>query len=271
MMRFRVAQPPALVDLRRVPGLSGLREENGHLWVGAMTRQAEIEKSGLTRRRYPLLSDAARVIADPVVRNLATVGGNVAHADPGNDLPAVMLAYGATMCAVGYPDRPAPSLSGEGSRSLPLAPEKREIEADDFFTGPFETALGEGEILTGIRIPSPSAGSGGAYAKLERKVGDYAVAAVAIQLRFHGGVIADAGVALTNVGLTAIRAEAAEGALNGSDGGDEALDRAAAAAAAAAEPMADARGSEAYKRAVVRTLTFRAASKAIARARGEAA
>ncbi len=270
-MRFRVAQPQAVVDLRRVPDLSGLRERDDHLWVGAMTRQAEVEKSDVTRSRYPLLADAARVIADPVVRNLATVGGNVAHADPGNDLPAVMLAYRATMCTVGYPDRPADALSGDGPRSLPLAPEEREIEADDFFTGPFETALGEGEILTGIRIPAPDAGSGGAYAKLERKVGDYAVAAVAVQLRIEGGKVAEAGVALTNVGLTVIRAADAEKALIGSDGGEEALDAAGAAAAEAAEPTADARGSEAYKRAVVRTLTFRAASKAIARARGGAA
>ena len=258
-MRFRVAQPAAVVDLRRVPDLSGLREQDDHLWVGAMTRQAEVEKSDLTRSRYPLLADAARVIADPVVRNLATVGGNVAHADPGNDLPAVMLAYRATLCAVGYPDQPS------------LSPETREIAADDFFTGPFETALGEGEILTGIRIPAPQSGSGGAYAKLERKVGDYAVAAVAVQLRLEGGKVAEAGVALTNVGLTVIRAADAEKALIGSDGGDAALEAAGAAAAEAAEPMADARGSEAYKRAVVRTLTFRAASKAIARARGGAA
>lgn len=262
-MRFRVAQPPAVVDLRRVPDLSGFREMNGCLWIGAMTRQAELEKSEAIRSRYPLLADAARVIGDPVVRNLATVGGNVAHADPGNDLPAVVLAYRATMRAVAYPD--------QGGTGLPPEPQKRGVGADDFFVGPFETALGKGEILTGVCIPAPEEGSGGAYAKLERKVGDYAVAAVAVQLRFDGATIAEAGVALTNVGLTAIRATGAENALIGSDGGDDALDRAAAAAAEAAEPTADERGSEDYKRAVVRTLTFRAASKAIARARGGAA
>ena len=252
MMRFRLAQPGALVDLRRVPGLSGLSEERGSLVIGAMTRQAELETSELTRSRYPLLADAARVIADPLVRNLATVGGNVAHADPGNDLPAVMLAYGASFTAW--------SPAGE-----------RTIGADDFFVGPFATALEPAEILTAIRVPSPATGSGGAYVKFERKVGDYAVAAVAVQLRLDGGRIADAGVGLTNVGLTAIRAAAAETALIGSDGGDEALDAAATAASQAAEPGADHRGSEDYKRAVVRTLTYRAAAKALARAKGEAA
>ncbi len=249
MMRFRVAQPGSLVDLRRVPGLSGLREERGHLVIGAMTTQSELEKSDLAKSRYPLLADAARVIADPLVRNLATVGGNVAHADPGNDLPAAMLACGASFTAW--------SPAGE-----------RTISADDFFLGPFATALEAGEILTSIRVPSPAAGSGGAYMKFERKVGDYAVAAVAVQLRVDGGRIADAGVALTNVGLTAIRANAAETALIGSDGSEDALDAAAAAAAGAAEPAADHRGSEDYKRAVVRALTHRAATRALARARG---
>ena len=248
MMRFRLAEPTALVDLRRIPGLAGIREAGGFLVIGAMTRESELEKSELVRRRYPLLADASRVIADPVVRNLATIGGNIAHADPGNDHPAAMLACRASFVACGP--------SGE-----------RTVAAGDFFTGPFSTCLEAGEILTEIRIPAPAAGSGGAYRKFERKVGDYAVAAVAVQLRLEAGRIAEAGVGLTNVGLTAIRAAAAETALVGSDGGDEALDRAAEAAAGAAEPEDDHRGSADYKRALVRTLTHRASASALARAR----
>jgi len=248
MMRFRLAEPAALVDLRKIPGLSGIREEGGSLCIGAMTRESELEKSDLVQSRYPLLADTTRVIADPVVRNLATVGGNVAHADPGNDHPAAMLAYRASFVACGP--------SGE-----------RTIAASDFFTGPFSTCLEAGEILTEIRIPASGAGSGGAYQKFERKVGDYAVAAVAVQLQLDGGQVASAGVALTNVGLTAIQAGAAEAALVGSDGGDAALDAAAEAAAAAADPGDDHRGSADYKRAVVRVLTHRAAASALARAR----
>ena len=252
MMRFRLAEPAALVDLRHVPDLSGIREEEGCLVIGAMTREAELEKSEIVQSSYPLLADTARVIADPIVRNLATVGGNVAHADPGNDHPATMLAYRASFTAAG------PS----GSRT---------IAADDFFTGPFSTCLEAGEILTAIRIPAPAAGSGGCYQKFERKVGDYAVAAVACQLRLEGGRVAEAGVALTNVGLTPIRAAAAEAALTGSDGSEAALDEAAEAAAAAAEPEDDHRGSAEYKRALVRALTFRAVARALDRAKETAA
>ncbi len=257
MMRFRLAEPAALVDLRRVPGLSGIREEGDELVIGAMTREAELEKSDLVRDRYPLLADAARVIGDPVVRNLATVGGNVAHADPGNDHPAAMVALRASFRASAWPD-------GSGSERT------RAIPVSDFFTGPFSTCLETGEILTEIRIPAPRPGSGGAYRKFERKVGDYAVAAVAVQLRLDGDRIAEAGVGLTNVGLTVIHAEAAEAVLVGSDGSDDALDRAAEAAAGAADPGDDHRGSGDYKRALVRALTNRAGAAALARARERA-
>ncbi len=251
MMRFRLAEPAALVDLRKVPGLSGIREEGGFLRIGAMTRESEIEKSELVQSRYPLLADTARVIADPIVRNLATIGGNIAHADPGNDHPAAMLAYRASFIASG------PS----GERTIPVG---------EFFTGPFSTCLEAGEILTAIRIPAPKAGAGGAYQKFERKVGDYAVAAAAVQLRLEDGRIVEAGVGLTNVGLTAIRAEAAEAELVGSGGDAEALDAAAEAAAEAADPGDDHRGSAEYKRAVVRAFTHRACVKALGRA-GKAA
>lgn len=248
MMRFRLAEPPLVIDLRRAPGLSGIREEDGEIRIGAMTRQSEVETSELLLRKLPLLADTARVIADPIVRNLATIGGNIAHADPGNDHPAAMLACRASFLVSGP----------EGERV---------VAADDFFTGPFSTALGPGEILVEIRVPAPKPGAGGAYRKFERKVGDYAVAAVAAQLRLADGRIEEAGVALTNVGLTAIRATAAESALVGSDGGEEARDAAAAAAAAAAEPIEDHRGSADYKRAVVKTLAWRALELALDRAK----
>lgn len=252
MMRFRLAEPPMVIDLRRAPGLSGIREEDGEIRIGAMTRQSEVETSELLLRKLPLLADTARVIADPIVRNLATIGGNIAHADPGNDHPAAMLACRASFRVSGP----------EGERT---------VAADDFFTGPFSTALGPGEILVEIRVPAPKPGAGGAYRKFERKVGDYAVAAVAAQLRLAGGRIEEAGVALTNVGLTAIRATAAESALVGSDGGEEARDAAAAAAAEAAEPIEDHRGSADYKRAVVKTLAWRALELALDRAKETAA
>lgn len=256
MMRFRLAEPPLLIDLRRVPGLSGVSEHGGEnggenggeIRIGAMTRQSEVETSELLLRKLPLLADTAQVIADPIVRNLATIGGNIAHADPGNDHPAAMLACRASFRVSGP----------EGERT---------VAADDFFTGPFSTALGPGEILVEIRVPAPKPGAGGAYRKFERKVGDYAVAAVAAQLRLADGRIEEAGVALTNVGLTAIRATAAESALVGSDGGEEARDAAAAAAAEAAEPIEDHRGSADYKRAVVKTLAWRALELALDRAK----
>lgn len=248
MMKFRLAEPPQVIDLRRVPGLSGIRAADGEIVIGAMTRESEVEKSEIVLRELPLLADTARVVADPLVRNLATIGGNLAHADPANDHPATMLAYRARFAVSGP--------SGD-----------RQIPADDFFTGPFATALDAGEILTAIHLPEPGPGAGGAYEKFERKVGDYAVAAVAVQLRVAEGRVAEAGVALTNVGLTPIRAEAAESALVGSDGGEAAREAAAAAAAEAADPTADSRGGVEYKRALVRTLTWRALERALDRTR----
>ena len=249
-MRFRLSVPAHLIDLNRIPGLDHVREENGYLSIGAMTREAALEESDLVTERYPLLADVAPLIADPLVRNRATVGGNVAHADPANDHPAVMLAYGATMVARG-PDG------------------TRHIAADDFFTGLFENALREGEILIELRVPSPGPGSGGAYVKFERKVGDYAISAVAVQLTMSGDTCTAARIGLTNVNAVPMRATDAEAALVGQAVTDEVLEAAGQAAAAQCEPSADLRGSEAYKRDLTRVLTKRAISKAVARATGE--
>lgn len=250
MMRFRLASPAVLVDINRIADLAYIREDSGWLKIGAMTREAELDASDLVREKYPLLADTTRVVADPVVRNLSTLGGNLAHADPANDHPATMLAYGAEVVAMGK----------AGERTIPIG---------KFFTGPFQTALKQSELITEIRIPAPDARSGGAYIKLERKVGDFATAAVAAQLTLDkSGKVSYAGVALTNVGPTPIKATAAEQALVGNKPEDSVIRRAAALAAEAAQPESDARGSAEYKRALVKTLTVRALRKAVQRAQG---
>jgi carbon-monoxide dehydrogenase medium subunit len=250
MMRFRLAAPAVLIDINRLADLEYIREDGGWLKIGALTREAMIDGSSLVRERYPLLADTARVVADPLVRNMSTIGGNLAHADPANDHPATMLAYGAQVVATGP----------QGERVIPVS---------DFFLGPFESALSADEILTEIQIPVPEAKSGGAYIKLERKVGDYATAAVAVQIRLdENGNCAYAGMGLTNVGLTPIKATAAEEALKGQALNDSAIREAARLAAEAAEPESDHRGSAEYKRHLVKTLSVRALRKAAGRANG---
>ncbi len=250
-MRFRLAAPETLIDLNRLSDLEYVREEGGQLKIGALTRESALEASEVVQKRYPLLADAARVIADPLVRNLATVGGNIAHADPANDHPAVMLAYGAEVVARG----PA------GERTIPV---------DDFFTDLFETSLAASEILTEIRIPSPGPGSGGAYLKVERKVGDYAVSAVAVQLALDGDQIASVRIGLTNVNPVPMRATGAEAALAGRAPSDDVLEAAGRAAAAECDPSPDLRGSVEYKRDLTRVLLKRAVRKAVQRAKGGA-
>jgi carbon-monoxide dehydrogenase medium subunit len=250
LMKFRLAAPALLVDLNRLDGLAYLREEGGWLKIGALTREADLDRSDLVQKKYPLLADTARMIADPLVRNLATVGGNLAHADPANDHPATMLAYGAQVVATGP----------KGERVIPI---------DQFFKGPFETDLAHDEILTEIRIPTPKPNSGGAYLKLERKVGDFATAAVAAQMVLDGkGNCEYVGLGLTNVGLTPIKATQAEAALKGKPPDDAHIRAAAQRAAEAAQPASDQRGSEEYKRSLVKTLTVRALRKAAERAKG---
>lgn len=252
LMRFRLAQPARLIDLRRVPGLGYIEQDNGRLRIGAMTREAALDRSPLIAERYPLLAETAAMIADPLVRNLATVGGNLAHADPANDHPAAMLAYRAELRVSGP----------RGARSVAI---------DDFFAGPFTTVVEPDELLTEIRIPMPGARSGGAYEKLERKVGDYAVAAAAVQLTLaEDGTVTQAGLATTNVSFELQRCADAEAALVGRVPDDEAIREAAYLAAQAANPTGDLRGPADYKRAVTRTVTRRALTRAVERARGAA-
>ena len=251
LMKFRLAQPAVLVDINRVAGLAQVRED-GELRIGALLREADLEANAIIRQRYPIIADTAAVVADPLVRNLATVGGNLAHADPANDHPATMLALRASVVAQGP----------KGERVIPI---------DEFFVDTFTTALAPDEILTEIRIPRPAPRTGGTYLKLERKVGDFAVVGVAAQITLDaGGKISSAGIGLTNAGATAIRARRAEETLRGQTPDEKVIAAAAAAAAAAAEPVSDLRGPAEYKRDVVRVLTQLALRKAVARAMGGA-
>jgi carbon-monoxide dehydrogenase medium subunit len=245
MLKLRLAQPAHLVDIGRIPGLEYVEEKDGVLAIGGRTREAMLERSELVRSRYPLLSDTAAVIADPVVRNLATEGGHLAHGDP-----AAMIALGARVVATGPRGQ-------------------REIAVEDLFTGLFATALAPDEILTEIRVPKPPPRSGGAYEKLERKVGDFATAAAAVQLTLSAkGEVERAGVGLTNAGPTPVKAREAERFLAGRRLDDEAVAEAARLAAKAANPTADRRGSVEYKREMARVLTARALRRAAARAAG---
>jgi carbon-monoxide dehydrogenase medium subunit len=250
LMKLRLAAPRCLIDINRIPGLAYIREADGVLRIGGLTREADLEESDLLRTRYPILVDTSRVIGDPLIRNLATLGGNLAHGDPANDHPATMLALGAEVLVVG------PS----GERRIPVTA---------FFAGPFTTALNPDEILTEIRIPVPPPRSGGAYVKLERKVSDFATAAVAAHVVVGAnGTCERAGIGLTNVGPTPLEAEKAEAFLRGKRLDEGTIKRAAALAADEAEPTPDLRGSVEYKRDMVRVLAARALAKAVERASG---
>jgi carbon-monoxide dehydrogenase medium subunit len=248
LLKLRLGSAGHLVDIGRIPGLEYIKEEGGMLKIGGRTREATLEHSELIQSRYPLLAQTAAVIADPLVRNLATVGGNLAHGDPANDHPATMLALRAEVVATGP----------NGTRTIPI---------DQFFLGLFATALAPDEILTEIRIPVPPAPplrTGGSYVKLERKVGDFATAASAVQLTLGaGGEIASAGIALTNAGPTPLRAADAEQFLIGKQPSADVIAEAARRASAIATPSADRRGAIEYKRQMARVLTGRAIKAAI--------
>ena len=249
-LNMRLSAPDLLIDINDLDVLKGIRVDGDMLRIGALVTETQLEQSAVVAERYPILLDTAKVIADPLVRNRATICGNIAHGDPANDHPATMLALGAQVVATG-PD---------GARTIDVA---------EFFFGLFMTALAEDEILTEIRIPAPAPHSGGAYVKLERKVGDYAVAGSAVQLALaDDGTVASAGIGLTNLGIAPIRATAAEDALTGQAPTDDAIAAAAQAAADATEPIPDRRGSIEYKQNMARVLTARAIRKALARAGG---
>lgn len=250
LLKLRLGQTGHLIDIGRIPGLEYIREDGGFLRIGGRTRESALEASEVVQKRYPILHDTAKVIADPLVRNMATIGGNLAHGDPGNDHPATMLALGAQVVATGP----------KGERVIPI---------EQFFIGLFRTALKPDEVLTEIRIPVPPARSGGAYMKLERKVGDYATAAAAAQVTLgSGGAVERVGLALTNVGPTPIKAADAEKFLVGKRPDAATLSEAAQRAAKASSPSADRRGAVDYKREMARVMATRALKLAVERAGG---
>ena len=247
MMKLRVAAPAHLIDLNRLAELKGVREEKGMLRIGAMTTENELIASSLLQQMCPLIVDAARQIADPQVRNCGTIGGDIAHGDPGNDHPAVMLALGASFV-----------LRNSKERIVP---------ADEFFRGPLETALQPGEILTEIRVPVPPAGSGHSYQKLKRKIGDFATAAAAVQLTLDNGACKRIGIALTNLAPTPLRLRDAEALLTGKRIEDGLIKQAAQIAREKSDPTADMRGPVEYKRQMAGEMTKRALLQALARAK----
>ena len=246
LMKLQLAFPAYVVDINRIAGLADISDDDCCLRIGSLTRESDLDRSEAVQTKYPILHDTTSVIADPLVRNMATVGGNLAHGDPANDHPATMLALGAEVIAVG---------SG-GKRVIPVS---------DFFEGPLATALEQGEILTEIRVPAPQPGSGGAYLKLERKVGDYATAGVAAVITVSDGVCQQAGIGLTNAGPIPVKASSAESFLMGKKLDDEAIREAARLASEEAQPSADLRGSEEYKRDMVRVIAGRALRMALDR------
>jgi carbon-monoxide dehydrogenase medium subunit len=241
LMKLRFAAPRALVDINRLPGLDTLAADDGGLRIGALVRHKACERSELLAGgRWGTLGAAAPLISDPIIRNQGTVCGSLAHADPQGDWGSALLAMDAEVVARG-PDG--------ASRTIPLT---------ELFQGPFETSLEPTEIITEARVPDPGPSAGGTYLKLERKVGDFATVGVAVHLAMADGKVGRAGIALTAVGPTNLRATAAEEALAGSEPTDEAIAEAARLAAEAAQPFSDTRGSADYKRTVVRVFTERA-------------
>ncbi len=249
MMKLRLAQPDHLIDLKGVEALRGIAEAGGALQIGAMTTQAEIIASARLAEACPILREAAELIADPQVRACGTLGGNVANGDPGNDMPAVMMCLDASYLLHG-PD---------GERS---------VSARDFYKGTFETALAGGEVLSAIRIPIPPRAQGQAYAKLKRKVGDYATAAAAVALTLDGDTCSAAAIALTNVAPAPLFAEAAAQTLIGTAVDATAIEQAVERAVEITDPVADTRGPVAYRKHAAGVMTRRAIETALSRAKG---
>lgn len=248
LMKLRFAAPRALVDINGIAGLDELREDGGFLELGPLVRHKTCERAELLRGRFGTLAAAAPQISDPIVRNRGTVAGSLAHADPQGDWGSAMLAMGAQVVALGP----------GGTRTIPI---------DEFLLGPFTTALEPSEILRSVRVPDPGPRAGGTYLKLERKVGDFATVGVAVHVSLEDGTVARAGIALTGVGPTNLRATAAEDALSGHAPDDEAIREAARLTAGAAQARDDVRGSAEYKRNVVRVFTERGLRTAVEAAR----
>jgi carbon-monoxide dehydrogenase medium subunit len=251
MMKLRLATPTKLVDINRIPGLANISVSNGHLVVGALTRHNDVVNSDVVKAENHTMAAAAPWIADPLVRNLGTVGGSLAHADPQGDWGSVMLACGAQVVAT----------SNRGDRTIPVT---------ELFVDLFTSALEPDELLTEVRVPRYTGPAGGTYLKLERKVGDYATVGVAVHLQLDGDRIGQAGIALTGVGSKNIKATGAENVLIGQQPSDELFAEAGELAAAASDPRTDVRGTAEFKRSVIGTFVRRGLSQAASQAAGSA-
>jgi aerobic carbon-monoxide dehydrogenase medium subunit len=247
MMKLRLATPEHLIDLHGIEGLKGVRRDGDKIVIGAMTTQHELLASGETAKSIPILHETALLIADPQVRYMGTIGGNVANGDPGNDMPALMMTLGA-------------SYRLEGPAGA------RDVAASEFYQGAYFTALEPGEILTSISVPVPPAGHGYSYEKLKRKIGDYATAAAAVVLTMTGGKVASCSIGLTNLHETPLLATDAAKAVIGTSLDAATLKKAAAAAVAIMSPAADARGPVEYRKHVGGIMVTRALQRAAANA-----
>jgi aerobic carbon-monoxide dehydrogenase medium subunit len=248
MMKLRLAAPEVLVDISGLDSeLRYIEDKGGALRIGALTRHREVLESPVIQERYALLADAERMIADPLVRNMGTIGGDLANADPAEDLPAAFVALDSEVLVRG-PD-------GE-----------RTVHIDDLYVGPYETSLEHGEVLIEVRVPRTPGGS--AYSKVKRKTGDYAAAAIGVALSMGGEEIESIRIGLCGVGNRTLRASGAEDALRGHRPGSESYRRAGEIAAEECDPIDDAKGSVEYKRDLVRVLLGRTMDKAVERAAG---
>ena len=248
VLKLRIASVDTVVDINGVPGLEGIEADGDGLRIGALVRHVDAERSEALSGRYGLLGSTAPLVSDPLVRNRGTVCGSLAHADPQGDWGAAMLAARATVVARGR----------SGERAIPI---------DELFLGPFSTTVASDEVVTEVRVPDPGARTGGTYLKLERKIGDYATAGVAVQVTLDNGSVGEVGIGLTGVGATNLRATAAEEALRGREPTDDVIREAARLASGDAEPQSDNRGSADYKRNVVRVFCERGLRTAISAAR----
>ena len=245
MMKLRLAKPEHLIDINDLSELSYIREEPGEVSIGALTRHVDLLKSDLLARHFPIFRDAEQVIADPVVRNRGTIGGSLCQADAAEDLSAVCTALKANAVIRG----------SAGERVVPMS---------EFHVGPYMTAVGAGEMLTEVRI-AMRPGAGSAHEKVERRAGDWAIAAASAALWMDGGLMRDVGIALSAVGLTTVHLTRAEELLRGKAPRDELFEQAAQIASEDCSPMPDGRGPVDYKRHLASVLTDRALRRAVAR------
>src|SRR3989454_4564404 len=248
MMKLRLAQPKHLVDLRKVPGLTGIREDKGALAIGAMTTHWQVESSDLVKSKLPVLCDVAGIIGDPAVRNLGTVGGSLAHADPAADWPAIMIALGAEMVCEGPKGR-------------------RTVKVDDWFKGLMTTALGDDELLVEVRVPLLAAGSGAAYMKFPHPASRFAVVGVAAAVTLDKqGTCTKASLGVTGAGTKAVRAKGVEAGCTGKKLDAPTIETAAQKAADGVDVQADLQGSVEYKSHLCRVFAKRALTEAVKRA-----